>query len=110
MSKISLSKYGLKDMKLNFTLENSCLIAEGGANACLLRIQDIASDMEFNDKNEITKFPSHKCEFGIFAAECRLDSPGNPTPTLAFRFSNLCFKLNDTWESNSIISSTKDLK
>jgi hypothetical protein len=99
ISKISISRFGPKDMKFNFTLDNSRLIAEGGSNGCLLRVQDITAALEINEKNK--KCPSHKLDFGIYAAECRVDSAYNQTsPILAFRLSSLNLKLSDTWESS----------
>ena len=100
ISKVSISRFGPKDIKFNFNLDNSRLIAEGGSNGCLLRIQDITASIEYNDKNQVTRCPSHKIDFGIYAAECRVDSAYNQTsPILAFRLSSLNLKLNDTWES-----------
>lgn len=87
-------------MQCNFVLENSRLIAEGGSNGCLLRLQDITSNIEINDKNEETGCPSHKLDFGISATECRIDSAYNQaTPILAVRLSSLYLKINDSWES-----------
>jgi hypothetical protein len=99
ISKISISRFGPKDMKFNFALDNSRLIAEGGSNGCLLRIQDITAAIEINEKKK--GCPSHKLDFGIYAAECRVDSAYNQTsPILAFRLSSLSLRLNDTWESS----------
>ena len=105
ISKISISRYGPKDMLFNLAIESSKLIAEGGSNACLLRIQDITTTVEISDKNKLTNCPSHKIDFGIFATECRIDSAYNQaTPILAFRLSNLTLKLNDTWGRSAISS------
>ena len=99
ISKISISRYGTKDMLFNLAIDGSQLIAEGGSNGCLLRIQDITTTVEISDQNKVTKCPSHKIDFGIFATECRIDSAFNQaTPILAFRLSNLSLRLNDTWE------------
>jgi hypothetical protein len=97
-SKISTSRFGPKDMIFNFALDNARLIAEGGSNGCLLRIQDITSSIEINDKNKQTGCPFHKVDFLIYATECRIDSAYNQaSPILAFRLSNLSLKLNDSW-------------
>ena len=85
----------------NFSIENTRLIADGGSNGCLLRIQDITTSVEINEKNKLTKSPFHKVEFGIYAAECRVDSAYNQaSPILAARLSNANIKLNDNWETN----------
>lgn len=102
-SKISISRFGPKDMEFNFSIDNTKLIAEGGSNGCLLRIQDITTAIQIKDENKTTKFPVHKIDFGIYAAECRVDSAYNQTsPILAFRFSNLNLKLTDSWESSNL--------
>ena len=99
-SKISISRYGPKDILFDFALDNCRLIAEGGSNGCLLRIQDVTTSIEVNDLDKSTKHPSHKIEFGIYATECRIDSAYNQaSPILAVRFSNLNLKLNDSWLS-----------
>ena len=106
-SKIFVSNFGKKFMQFNFVLDNSRLIAEGGTNGCMVRMQDITSSIEIIDKNEETGCPSHKLEFGILATECRIDSAYNQaTPILACRFSSLNLKINDEWEQ--IISSNLD--
>jgi hypothetical protein len=93
-------------MNFNFAMGNSRLIAEGGSNGCLLKIQDIVASISTSDKDELTKMPSHKLEFGIFATECRVDSAYNQaTPILAFRLSNLNLKLNDCWSHVSALAS-----
>lgn len=98
-SRISISSFGKKSMMFNFMLENCRLIAEGGSNGCLFRIQDITSNVEINDKNDGTGSPSHKIDFGVFATECRVDCAYNTaTPILAFRLSSFNLKLNDSWE------------
>ena len=98
-SKIFVTNFGKKFMQFNFVLDNSRLIAEGGSNGCLLRLQDITSSVEINDRNDDTGCPSHKIEFGIDATECRIDSAYNQaTPILAFRLSSLNLKINDSWE------------
>lgn len=98
-SRISISNFGKKCMLFNFILDNCRIIAEGGSNGCLFRIQDITSTVEINDKDDDTGSPSHKLEFGIFATECRVDSAYNSaTPILAFRLSSFNLKLNDSWE------------
>ena len=56
-------------MLLNFILDSCRIIAEGGSNACCLRIQDITSAVEINDQDEKGN-PSHKIDFGILATEC----------------------------------------
>lgn len=85
-------------MLFNFVLDSSHLIAEGGSDGCLLRIQDIVAMIDINDKDKISKSPSHKLEFGIYATECRVDNAYNQaTPILAFRLSNLNVKLHDSW-------------
>ena len=99
ISKISISRFGPKDMLFNVAIDSSRLIAEGGSNGCLLRIQDITTTVEISDQNKLTNCPSHTIDFGIFATECRIDSAYNQaTPILAFRLSNLTLRLNDTWE------------
>lgn len=98
-SRISISSFGKKSMLLNFVLENCRLIAEGGSNGCLFRIQDITSNVEINDKNNEKGSPSHKLDFGIAAAECRIDCAYNAaTPILAFRLSSFTLKLSDSWD------------
>ena len=110
-SKISISRYGPKDMAFNFTIDNTRLIAEGGSNGCLLRIQDITTSVEISDMNKTSKCPSHKIDFGIYATECRVDSAYNQaTPILAFRLSNLTVRLNDTWEPSLTNSSLSGVK
>ena len=49
ISKISISRYGPKDMFFNVAIDSSKLIAEGGSNACLLRIQDITTSVDKNN-------------------------------------------------------------
>ncbi len=99
-SKMCMTNFGKKFMQFNFVLENSRVIAEGGSNGCLLRLQDITSSVEINNKNEDTGCPSHKIEFGILATECRIDSAYNQaTPILAVRLSSLNLKINDSWEA-----------
>lgn len=101
-SRISISNFGKKCMLFNFILDNCRIIAEGGSNGCLFRIQDITSTVEVNDNknNETTgASPFYKIDFGIFATECRVDSAYNSaTPILAFRLSSFNLKLNDSWE------------
>lgn len=98
-SKISISRFGPKEMKFNFSLDKSKLITDGGSNSCSLRIQDITAAIEINDKDKITKCPSHKLEFCMFAAECRVETAYNTnSPILAFRMSSLNLKLNDSWD------------
>ena len=97
-SKISISRFGPKDMLFNFALENSRLIAEGGSNGCLVRIQDITACVECSDKNKQNALPFHKCEVFIYATEMRVDSAYNQaSPILACRLSSLNVKLNDSW-------------
>lgn len=99
-SRIFVSNFGKKFMQYNLVLENSRLMAEGGSNVCLLRMQDITSNVEINDKNEETGCPSYKVEFGILATECRIDSAYNQaTPILAVRLSSLNLVINDHWET-----------
>lgn len=100
-----MSRFGPKDVQFNFSIDSTRLIAEGGSNGCLLRIQDISAAIEVHEKNQLTQCPSHKLDFGIYAAECRIDSAYNQaSPILAFRLSNLNLKLNDNWEPNSAAS------
>lgn len=99
---MTVSRLGPKDAKFNFSIDNTRLIADGGSNACLLRIQDITASVEVNEKNKNTKFPWHKMDFSVYAAECRIDSAYNQaSPILAFRLSNLNLKLNDNWETSA---------
>lgn len=101
LSKLTMSRLGPKDVQFNFSIDSTRLIAEGGSNGCLLRIQDITAAIEVHEKHKITECPSHKLDFGIYAAECRVDSAYNQaSPILAFRLSNLNMKLNDNWETN----------
>ena len=94
-----MTNFGKKCMLFSFVLENSRLVAEGGSNACSLRMQDISASVEVNDKHEETGCPSHKIEFGILATECQIDSAYNQaTPILAARLSSLNLKINDSWE------------
>ena len=106
LSKLTISRFGPKDVKFNFSIDNTRLIAEGGSNGCLLRIQDISAAIEVNEKGKLTsECPSHKLDFGIFAAECRIDSAYNQaSPILAFRLSSLNLKLSDNWEPSSTAS------
>lgn len=101
LSKLTISRSGPKDLKFNFSIDSTRLIAEGGSNGCLLRIQDITAAIEVNEKGKLSgECPSHKLDFGIYAAECRIDSAYNQaSPILAFRLSSLNLKLSDNWES-----------
>lgn len=101
LSKLTMSRSGPKDLKFNFSIDSTRLIAEGGSNACLLRIQDITAAIEVNEKGKLA-CPSHKLDFGIYAAECRIDSAYNQaSPILAFRLSSLNLKLSDNWETSA---------
>ncbi len=98
-SKMCMTNFGKKFMQYNFVLDNARVEAEGGSNGCLVRLQDITSAVEINNKNEETGCPSHKIEFGILATECRIDSAYNQaTPILAVRLSSLNLNINDSWE------------
>ncbi|CAF0826478.1 unnamed protein product [Brachionus calyciflorus] len=97
-SKISLSRFGPKDMVYNFSIENTNLTAEGGLNRIQLRIQDINTAIKMNENDKKTLKPSHKIEFGIYATECRVESAYNQaSPIFILRFSNLNVKLSDSW-------------
>lgn len=95
-SKISLSRYGPRDMEYNFSLDNTQLVAQGSPNLIYLRIQDINASIKMSERDKKTNLPLNKIELGIFAAECRFDS-GQSNPIFALRFSNFGIKLSDSW-------------
>lgn len=98
VSKISLSRFGPRDMEYNLSIDSTNLIAEGGSNGILLRVQDISTAIKINENDKKKNLPLHKIEFGIYAAECRVDSAYNQaSPIFVLRFSNLNVKLSDSW-------------
>jgi hypothetical protein len=99
LSKISISSFGPRRMQYSFVLDGSKLIADGGSNACMIRVQDISSFAEIDDENTVTKAPKHNIDLSVYAVECRMDTVYNQsTPILTFRLNNLSVKINDFWK------------
>jgi hypothetical protein len=109
------------------SIDKSRLIAEGGSNGILLRIQDITMSIDYLDnqknntnqqemplitklKNDDETFPTHQLDFGIYAIECRIDSAYNQaTPIMAVRLSNLALRINDLWTPSHEFHSMMDI-